>query len=291
MRSVTDGPATLAPSGQAVEDGAGLEREPDLHGVGQGRGPPRWRPVGPPLVEAPSWCSRPSGVHGRDAEDVPVDGAVGQQRQRRHEIDLLVTEPVEAAGHDELERGAGCADTHAAQRLDLAAGRRRARVRARRHRRCGSGPATWRTRAPLRRASPAEHRAMARTWPSVATGTHGVVAPSPRAAGRVADEEAGVHRRPRPPTGRPTRRTSSTTSPDLQRGDGHALHPRHHRAPGTGRAPGPAGANENPQLPPITVVTPCSGEGLAVGVPRRVGRRSGCGGRRSPGPRAARRPR
>ena len=28
---------------------------------------------------------------------------------------------------------------------------------------------------------------------------------------------------------------------------------------------GPAGASENPQLPPITVVTPCSGEGLAVG--------------------------
>ncbi len=28
---------------------------------------------------------------------------------------------------------------------------------------------------------------------------------------------------------------------------------------------GPAGASEKPQLPPITVVTPCSGEGLAVG--------------------------
>jgi hypothetical protein len=28
---------------------------------------------------------------------------------------------------------------------------------------------------------------------------------------------------------------------------------------------GPAGASENPQLPPNTVVTPCRGDGLAAG--------------------------
>ena len=38
-----------------------------------------------------------------------------------------------------------------------------------------------------------------------------------------------------------------------------------------------------PQLPPITVVTPCSGDGLTASCPRRPGRRSACGCRRSPG--------
>ena len=38
------------------------------------------------------------GVHGRDAEHVPVDGPVGQQRHRRQEVDLVLGEAVEAAG-------------------------------------------------------------------------------------------------------------------------------------------------------------------------------------------------
>ena len=106
------------------------------------------------------------GVHGRHAEHVPVDRAVGQQRHGRHEVDLLVGEPVEAAGHDELERGALVVAHRGGQPLHLVAGRRRATAPAGRRRRCACAPARSRSRARPRRAP----RAARPPWPPRPSG-------------------------------------------------------------------------------------------------------------------------
>ena len=105
MRSVERQGEHLAPSRQPVEDGTVLEAEAQLHGVGQRQrdhgGPTcRRRRPGGELVPAVV------GVHGRDAEHVPVDRPVRQQRHRGEEVDLLLGEAVEAPGHDQLDRGA-----------------------------------------------------------------------------------------------------------------------------------------------------------------------------------------
>ena len=62
-------------------------------------------------VDAASWCSSPPGFMRRHPEHVPVGRTVGEQRQRGHELDLVLAEPVEAPGHDELEGGARVAAT------------------------------------------------------------------------------------------------------------------------------------------------------------------------------------
>ncbi len=82
-----------------------LEAEPQLHGVGQGQRHHRGPTAG---GDAAGGQLAPGavGVHGRDAEHVPVDRAVRQQRHGRQEVDLLLGEAVEAARHDELDRGA-----------------------------------------------------------------------------------------------------------------------------------------------------------------------------------------
>ena len=87
--------------------------------------------------------------------------------------------------------------------------------------------------------------------------------------------------------GRASRRTTPRPVELLERRQGHPLHPGHHpgQVVGVRRS---RGAREKPQLPPMTVVTPCSGEGLADGS-QAAGRRSGCGDRRSRAPRRGRR--
>ena len=137
----------------------------------------------------------PAGIEGRDPEDVPVDGSVGQERQRRHEIDLVLAEPVEASGHDELERRAAMRGRPRAECFELGPAWPSVTAPACRHRRCGWGPGRSRSRALLPRASGAATDAMAPTWSSLATVTDGVLAHHDATHRRVADEEAGVDRR------------------------------------------------------------------------------------------------
>ena len=94
----------LAPSRQSVEDGAVLEAEPQLHGVGQcqrDHGGPARRRRRPGGELVPGGV----GVHGRHAEHVPVDRPVRQERHGGEEVDLLLGETVETAGHDQLDGG------------------------------------------------------------------------------------------------------------------------------------------------------------------------------------------
>ncbi len=71
----------------------------------------------------------PVGIEGRHPEHVPVGGTVGQQRQGRHQLDLVLAEPIEAPWDDELEGRSGMFRHDGTQRLEL--GPRRG---ARRHR-------------------------------------------------------------------------------------------------------------------------------------------------------------
>ncbi len=64
---------------------------------------------------------RAVGVHGRHPEDVPVDRAVGQQGHGGHEVDLVLGEPVEAAGDDELDASCPRAARTAAARRSISA--------------------------------------------------------------------------------------------------------------------------------------------------------------------------
>ena len=65
-------------------------------------------------VEASSWRTG-AGIEGRYAEHVPVGRALGQQREPGHEVHLFLGEPVDAAGHDQLEGGAGVSASEAAR--------------------------------------------------------------------------------------------------------------------------------------------------------------------------------
>ena len=76
----------------------------------------------------------------------------------------------------------------------------------------------------------------------------------------------------------PSRRSShspnvcqSHAGPGVERVEGHALDPRHHAHDVVDVGSALSGAIVNPQLPPITVVTPCSGDGLAQRVPEQLG--------------------
>ena len=76
----------------------------------------------------------------------------------------------------------------------------------------------------------------------------------------------------RSPPCRPSSRSSQSPKsrpvprqPGLERRQRHALDPRHQPHQVVGACAAPAGASVKPQLPPNTVVTPCSGDGLAVG--------------------------
>ena len=142
----------LTPPRQAVEDGAGLEAEPQLHGVGQGErhhggaAPGGRRRRVQLMLEA-------ARVEGGDPEDVPVGGTIGQERQRRHEVDLVLAEPVETPGHDELEGRPGMRRQDRGTALRARSAMRRETAPACRRRRCGSGPGRSRSRARLPRAS------------------------------------------------------------------------------------------------------------------------------------------
>ena len=204
------------------------------------------------------------GIERGDAEHVPVGGAVGQQRQRRHEVDLVLAEPVETSRHDELERRARMRGQDAAQRLEL-----RPRRGARRHRHAVPVVVGGR----LRRREP-ESTLFERAGQHRRHRPHLVVGGGWR------------RRRPRPsPTRRtaewPTRNPAFTATEPSSRPN-HSPNEVHDQSrcssaamgmPSTraimrarySRVLGAGGASENPQLPPITVVTPCSGEGLAVG--------------------------
>ena len=112
----------LAPARQAVEDGAVLEAQAHLHGVGQ-RQRHHGRPAGGGGRPGGQLAPGAVGVHGRDAEDVPVDRSVRQQRHGGQEVDVLLAEAVQAAGDDELDRGALVLAHGGGQALHLLPGR------------------------------------------------------------------------------------------------------------------------------------------------------------------------
>ena len=102
--------------------------------------------------------------------------------------------------------------------------------------------------------------------PSGSRFPDGTLAHDEAAQRRVPDEEAGVDRDAAVEAAEPVAEGAPVPGqPGLQRGERHALDPGHHPADVVGAAPAPSGASEKPQLPPSTVVTPCSGDGLALG--------------------------
>ena len=169
------------------------------------------------------------GVHGRDAEHVPVDRAVRQQRHGREEVDLLLGEAVEAAGHDELDGGALVLAHGGGQALHLRPGRRRA---------TGTGwpsPSLWVCTCEVEKPSAPSARA-ACSAASMASMSSAVAAPptarSPMTSRRSVEWPT---RKPALTAMRPSRRPSHSPKERpvpgqarLQRGQRHALDPRHH---------------------------------------------------------------
>ena len=106
--------------------------------------------------------------------------------------------------------------------------------------------------------------AIAPTCSSVAAVPHGLLADHGAPHRRVADEEPGVHGHGTIEPAQPFAECGPRPVEMFERGDRHALDSGHH-ARQVLRVLDAGGRGEKPQLPPITVVTPCSGEGLAVG--------------------------
>ena len=130
----------------------------------------------------------------------------------------------------------------------------------------GRGPARWRSPWPPRPGpggAPPPCRPAAPRWP------RGPRHPRPSPTRRRV--ECPTRKPALTPTvavqpGQPLAERTATSSPARPRGrPGACPRPGPACATGRRRGPGPAGASEKPQLPPTTVVTPCSGEGLAVG--------------------------
>ena len=88
----------------------------------------------------------------RDAEHVPVERTVGGDRHLGQEVDVVVAEPVEATGDDQLELRARVAVQRSGQPQELVAASRRATAPDCRRRRCACGPARWRSPSRPRRA-------------------------------------------------------------------------------------------------------------------------------------------
>ena len=252
------------PSGQAVDDRPGEEREPDAHPVGQGQ---RHHP--PPVVggvagrvqlAAPAF-----GIKRGDGEHVPVGGAAGGRRHGRHELDLVLIEAVQAAGQDQLQRRPVVFGDGGRQCQQLTAV-----GRPRRHRRpaavvvsvglrggkaqraglvwpgaAGRPWHRWRSGRPL-----------SRRWPHL-----------PWPPGAAPNARPGNRRSPRcgPPASRASRRSPSSprTGPVPGR-ERHALDPGHqpHQIVGVLRA---RGRQAETAVSAETVVTPCRLDGLAVG--------------------------
>ena len=230
---------------------------------------------------AASWLHVAVGVHGRDPQHVPVDGAVGQERHGGQEIDLLFAEAVQATGNDELDRralvvphgrgeafhlgpagGAGGDGAAVAVVVRVDLGGREA------ERPLGQGGVQGRLHGvEVRRRGVAAHGALAHHQP---------------AQGRVPDQEARVRPRPAPPTGPATLRTTSSpraVRPAARR----AASPR--PAPSSGRCSRPRPERAERARSRSFRRGPWSHRAAGTGWrpgPRTAGRRSGCGGRRSP---------
>ncbi len=100
---------------------------------------------------------------------------------------------------------------------------------------------------------------------------HGVLAHHRAPQGGVPDQEARVDPDVAVQPGQPlAERPPPPVQPGLEGGQGHALHPGHHAGQVVGVL-GPAGASENPQFPPKTVVTPWRGDGTGAGIPEQLG--------------------
>ena len=176
--------------------------------------------------------------------------------------------PLQAPGMISSSWVPGCAADSAPASAAARPARRARRHRVARRRRCGCAPAT--SRSPSRRRSSASCSSAVHLLRSARRSPcpRPRLRPSPRSGSHEwPSEEAGVdrgadprrrcrlvaERRPVPGEARP------------QRGERDALDTRHQPGQVVDVLARPAGASVKPQLPPNTVVTPCSGDGLAVG--------------------------
>ena len=166
---------------------------------------------------------------------------------------------------DELEAGAGVVAHRAGEGEELVGLRG-----ARRHRRAVAvGVRLAERRREPERAGCAATRAAVATIAAICSGVGGVVvASSPMTTRRMVEwptwKPAFTARRPSMRSSHSPNDCQSHAGPASSE-SGACPRPAPSSASRSRRASGASGAMEKPQLPPITVVTPCSGDGVSAG--------------------------
>ena len=206
------------------------------------------------------------GLAGVDGEHVPVERAVGRGADLRR----AARSRRRRTGRGSPARCPRAWCPRARRSPRTARGARRASPTgwrpAGRRRRCASTTAWSRSRARRPSSDRAElgaHRGelLGRGLAADGVGAHHVAAER-----AVADEEAGVDRDAAlEPVEVLAEGLPLPGDALLERGERHALDLGHHPAQVVGVAGRAAARGVKPQLPPITVVTPCTLDGLAVG--------------------------
>ena len=230
---------------------------------------------------AASWLHAPSGFMAETPSTFQLTGRSARSDIDGEEVHLLVREAVEATGNDELDRRAVVVAYGRGEALHLGPPR-------------GTGgdgaPVAVVVRVDLRGREPERsvgQGGVQRRLHGVEVGRRGLAADGALAhhqpaQGRVPDQEAGVDRDPPVEPVQPVSEGGPVPGqPGSQRGERHPFDPGHH----PGDVVDPVGDERSQREPAVATEDGGHPVERATGWhrgPRRAGRRSGCGGRRSP---------